>query len=226
MSPVTKLQTLRFPPSDSSKSQKFNQAILFLHGLGASAHDFSDLPSVFNIPDTLYIFPQAPERSVTVNSGMMMPAWYDIKNIELEREVDSVTVENSTNLLVKLIEKIEEEVPSNRIFLGGFSQGGAMSLEVGLRYPKTLGGIISLSAYFLSQDHLVKKNHPQQTTPIFVAHGEQDAVVPFVLGKTAENLLKQHNFNVEWYSNPFLAHNVDAPELETLKTWLLVQLEK
>lgn len=201
-----------------------NASLIILHGLGADGHDFVDIIPQLQLPETTrmrFIFPNAPVRPVTINNFMEMRAWYDIKSLENLREEDETGIYTSQQLINQLIsEEIKQGIAAKRIFIAGFSQGGAMSLFSGLRYPETLGGIMALSAYLPFVDRIATEIHPDnQQTPIFIAHGSQDFVVPVRLGQYTFERLKQLELPVEWHEYP-MEHTLCLEEIRDINQWL------
>jgi len=199
-------------------------SIIWLHGLGADANDFVPIAEQFNLLDKYkvrFVFPYAPIRSITVNNGMRMRAWYDIAELDLSCEEDAVGIRDSARLLGLLIEReIELGIPSNRIVLAGFSQGGAMSLYTGLRYPTPLGGIIALSSYLpLARHFALERNLENQSIPIFMAHGIFDPVVPLMLGQMSREQLEGLGYSVEWHSYS-MPHTVMPKEIDDIGHFL------
>lgn len=178
-------------------------SIIWLHGLGANGHDFEPLVPEFAFAKTTpvrFIFPHAPELPVTINGGMVMPAWYDILAMDIDRQVDIKQLRRSTEQVVALIElEIARGIPSENIILGGFSQGGAVAYEVALSYTKPLGGLFALSTYFATAD-TITLSEANRALPIFVAHGSFDPVVAESLGITAVKHLQAMGYQPEFKS--------------------------
>jgi len=198
--------------------------IIWLHGLGADGHDFEPIVPELGLPATpviRFIFPHAPLRPVTVNGGMVMRAWYDVKAVDLSRREDPAGIEESDKLIQQLIVREEKRgIAPGRIFLAGFSQGGAISLHTGLRYSKPLAGIIALSTYLpLAERFTEEANTANQNVPIFMAHGMFDPVIPVVLGDRSHQLLQGHGYQVEWHTYP-MQHSVSLDEISDLGEWL------
>lgn len=199
-------------------------SVIWLHGLGADGSDFVPIVEQFGLAEyckVRFVFPHAPVRPITVNNGMSMRGWYDIFALDLSRREDLQGIQASFKLLELLIEReIGLGVPTHRIILAGFSQGGAMALYTGLRYPKPLGGIIALSTYLLIADQFAKERHPvNQTIPIFIAHGLFDPIVPLILGETCRQQLKGLGHSVEWHSYP-MPHSVIPEEIQDIGGFL------
>lgn len=204
-------------------------SIIWLHGLGADGNDFVPIAEQLRLAEHLkvrFVFPHAPVRSITVNNGMSMRAWYDIFELELARREDQEGIQSSTQLITSLIEReVTLGIPTQRIVLAGFSQGGAMALHAGLRYPKPLGGIIALSSYLLLVEDFAKKRHPaNQLTPIFIAHGLFDPIVPLMLGEMCRQQLQGLDYLVDWHSYP-MPHSVLPQEILDISRFLTKVLE-
>jgi len=198
--------------------------IIWLHGLGADGHDFEPIVPELGLPSELpvrFIFPHAPSMPVTLNGGYIMPAWYDIRQSDLGIEHDVEGIAQSDKSIRKLIEQeIMHGRPTTRIMLAGFSQGAAMALHVGLRQTERLGGIIALSGYLLQPETFAAQiTDAGLATPIFMAHGIGDDVVPYALGDGACRRLKKAGCEIDWHSYP-MAHHVCAEEIGQLGLWI------
>lgn len=197
-------------------------AVIWLHGLGADAHDFEGVVPLLPTEKhaTRMIFPNAPTRPVTINGGYAMPAWYDISDTAL-RNADTVGIAESTVAIQALIDaQLAKGIASERIVLAGFSQGGAMVLHAGLRCPQPLAGIMALSCYVLERkQHVVQISQSNRNTPIWMAHGLNDAVVPYTLGESSAAFLSEQGHKVTFVSYP-MAHEVSMPEITALADWL------
>ncbi|WP_027847688.1 alpha/beta hydrolase [Marinospirillum minutulum] len=196
--------------------------VIWLHGLGASGHDFEPLVPEFafskNTP-VRFIFPHAPELPVTVNGGMVMPAWYDILAMDIDRKVDVEQLKKSANLVAALVEaEIDRGVPSKNIIIGGFSQGGAVAYELALSYPKPLGGLFALSTYFATAD-TINLSEANRSLPIFVAHGSFDPVVAEALGQTAVKHLQTMGYQPE-YQSYGMDHSLCLEEVRDMDAFL------
>jgi len=199
-------------------------SVIWLHGLGADGHDFEPVVPHLGLPSELairFIFPHALMRPITINGGAVMRAWYDIKEISTTKGQDEAGVLHSAIKIRALIDReIERGIPASRIVLAGFSQGGAMALHVGLRYPETLAGIMVLSAYLMFPDRLQGEYlQTNATTPVFVAHGTQDPVIPIALGQAVASVLQTGQWPVEWHSYP-IPHSVSQQEITDIGRWL------
>lgn len=201
-------------------------SVIWMHGLGADGHDFVPIVPYLGLSPELsvrFVFPHALMRPITINGGAVMRAWYDIKEISTTKGQDEAGVNHSAAKIRALIDReIERGIPASRIVLAGFSQGGAMALHVGLRYPQKLAGIMALSAYLMFPDRLQSEYSPaNSTTPVFVAHGSQDPMVPIALGQAVSAVLKEGQWPVEWHSYP-IPHSVSQDEISDIGRWLTV----
>ena len=198
--------------------------VLWLHGLGADGHDFAPIVPQLVEPherSLRFIFPHAPVRPVTINNGMAMRAWYDILGFGRGIPHDEVGIRASDGEVRALIQRENQRgIATNRIVLGGFSQGGAISLFSGPRYPDKLAGIMALSCYMLLEDLLpAERARVNYQTPIFLAHGTQDPVVDFRRGTEAKQLLEAGGYPVEWHAYT-MPHSVCPPEIVDIANWL------
>jgi phospholipase/carboxylesterase len=198
--------------------------VLWLHGLGADGHDFAPIVDQLVSPDERplrFIFPHAPVRPVTINGGMAMRAWYDILAFNRGAPQDEAGIRASDAQVGELIRRENQRgIPSNRVVLGGFSQGGAISLFSGPRYPEKLAGIMGLSCYLLLEDLLpAERTRANYQTPIFLAHGTQDPVVDVRRGAEARQLLEAGGYPVEWHAYP-MPHSVCPQEIDEIAAWL------
>jgi phospholipase/carboxylesterase len=205
-------------------SGEHKATVIWLHGLGDSGNGFAPIAPELKLPDTLgvkFIFPHAPIRPVTINNGMEMRAWYDIKSMDMESRADLDGVRESSDLVQALVEKeIESGIPSKRIFLVGFSQGGVIALHLGTRFNQPLAGIVALSTYMSAPQTLADEKHQANAdTPILFCHGQQDEVVPLFLGRSAFQTLKENHFSVEW-KEYVMQHNVCLPEIKDISKFL------
>lgn len=197
-------------------------AVIWLHGLGASADDFVPAVPYLKLDVSVkFVFPQAPERPITINGGMVMPGWYDIKGINIEDKQDKPGMEQSAAVVQTLIAELEEQgIPSERIFLFGFSQGGAVAYYQALRHPKPLAGLVALSTYLpFAEEVQSAKASANQHIPILVNHGRFDAVVPIVMGETSVRQLQTLGYSVD-YATFAIEHSVSIDQLEQLGVWL------
>ena len=204
--------------------------IIWLHGLGADGHDFEPLIPQLDIVEQLgvhVVLPHAPHRPVTINGGMEMPAWYDILAADFQRGQDSTGIRESEQQLRDLIQReVDSGIPAERIVLAGFSQGGAIVLHTGLRYPQPLAGILALSTYVPLADTLATEAAAANSqVPILMAHGMQDPVVPVKLALQSRDLLEQLGYKVSWHSYP-MPHAVCPEEISDVRDWLLQRLDQ
>lgn len=199
-------------------------SILWLHGLGADGNDFAPIvPELVDRawPALRFVFPHAPVRPVTINNGMSMRAWYDIAAFDLNARQDEVGMRASIGEVETLIAREHSRgVPSERIVLAGFSQGGAIALATGLRHSEKLAGIIALSTYLPLHAALAgERNAANAVIPIFWGHGTLDPVVILQRGTDSRDLLQSLGYTVDWHTYP-MAHAVCAEEIGDLRHWL------
>ncbi len=200
-------------------------AIIWLHGLGADAHDFEPV-----VPDIVrrgerawrFVFPNAPIRPVTLNGGMPMRAWYDLKSLDRGAAEDLAGFWDSDARIRALIgREAERGIPADRIVLGGFSQGGAVSLYAAPRFGKRLAGVLALSCYLPLADRLAAERSAENLhTPVFMAHGLADPVLPLALGTESRDALLSLGYQVEWHEYP-MAHSVCFEEIAAIRAFLL-----
>lgn len=202
-------------------------SVIWLHGLGADGHDFEPIVPYLGVDDLgiRFVFPHAPRRAVTINMGLLMPAWYDIRDLGLRRDMDGSGVEDSCARVSDLIAREEDRgVPSGRIVLAGFSQGGAIALHLGTRYAKPLAGIVGLSTYLVAPDGPDElAGQANERTPIFLAHGTLDPMVPFAAGVEARDRLREQGRDVRWSEYP-MEHQVVLEEIATVGSFLRERL--
>jgi len=200
-------------------------AIIWLHGLGADGNDFVPVVEQLQLPShfTLrFVFPNAPVRPITINQGYQMPGWYDISSLSIVEQEDEAGIQESSALLKLLCEAQEAQgIASNRIIVAGFSQGGAIALHCGCRYPRPLAGIIALSTYLPLPDSLADEISESATdTPVFMAHGRQDDVVAYDFGKQSMQQLAACDMEVQWYEYD-MGHAVCQQEISHIRQWLI-----
>ncbi len=200
-------------------------SVIWMHGLGADCWDFVPVVKELGLPADLplrFIFPQAPSRPITINNGYVMPGWYDISMAELERKADEAGIRESQGLINELIAReVSRGIRADKIILAGFSQGGAIALQAGLRHPQELAGILALSTYLTLQDSLAaEKSAANARIPILMAHGTQDPVVPLALARSSRAKLEEQGYKVEWREYP-MQHSVSMEEIEEIGQWLL-----
>jgi phospholipase/carboxylesterase len=199
-------------------------SVILLHGLGADGWDFVPIVSELRLPDTLpvrFVFPHAPVRPVTVNNGYEMRAWYDIKAFTPEGRADAAGLDESARRVNDYLRRETAlGVPSSRMLLAGFSQGGAVALHAGLQYPERLAGLLALSCYLPFPETLVaEKSDANSDVPVLMCHGRADPMVPIGMGLEARDALKASRYVVEWHEYP-MQHEVCAEELAEVARWL------
>ncbi|MFH1494072.1 MAG: dienelactone hydrolase family protein [Pseudomonadota bacterium] len=200
-------------------------AVIWLHGLGADGHDFAPIVPELGLPAGMavrFIFPHAPLLPVTINNGYVMPAWYDVRSLDLRQTEDETGIRASQQQVEALI-RLEEArgIPASRIVLAGFSQGGAIALHTGLRHEAPLAGVLALSTYLPLPDTLDTEASPTNAhLPIFMAHGTADSVIPVAQGIASRNRLQDHRYRVEWREYP-MAHSVCPGEITDIGQWLV-----
>ena len=199
-------------------------AVIWMHGLGADGHDFEPLVPELMRHHSLplrFIFPHAPVRPVTVNGGYAMRAWYDIVSFDRGSRIDLAGIRASDAAIRALIEREQQRgIAADRIVLAGFSQGGAMALYTGVRFEQRLGGIMGLSAYLLASDALQSEQQAANVaTPLFLAHGTYDPVLPYALGEQSRAALTAAGHDVGWHSYA-MEHSLCAEEVADIADFL------
>ena len=202
---------------------KPSHSVIWLHGLGADGNDFVPIARELSLPPLgiRFVFPHAPMRPVTINGGFVMRAWYDIAQQDVRLKEDEQGLRQSQQLIEQLIAtQATRGVPLSRIVIAGFSQGGVISLQTGLRQRERLAGIMSLSAYLpLSSAIEKERNAASNDVPIFLGHGIADNIVPLPLGIASRDRLLKLGYDVDWHQYP-MAHSVCPEELEDISAWL------
>lgn len=204
-------------------------AVIWLHGLGADGHDFVPIVPELRLPAHLparFVFPHAPLRPVTINAGMVMRAWYDVFDLEGRRGEDEAGIRASQGLVEALIARERGRgIDSAQIVLGGFSQGGAIALQAGLRHAERLAGIVALSCNLpLARSLAAEASPANRDVPIFMAHGEYDDLIPVARPRRSRDLLVELGYGVLWREYP-MPHAVCAEEIDDLGAWLRQRLE-
>jgi phospholipase/carboxylesterase len=205
-------------------------SVIFLHGLGADGHDFEPVVPMLRTEGVRFVFPHAPRMPVTINGGIVMPAWYDIRSFRFddsEREDEAHIAASTLGITALISRENERGIPSERIVLGGFSQGAAMALHVGLRHPERLAGLLALSGYLVLHDRIEReRSEANRNTPALVCHGIVDDVVPIKAGRASAAALRASapEAPVEWLQYP-IGHEVSAEELVAVGAWLRARLE-
>jgi len=203
-------------------------SIIVLHGLGADGNDFVPIAQELDLDAVgpiRYVFPHAPVRPVTINNGYRMRAWYDILGLDLVRREDEAGLRESQVAIEGLIAReVERGIPASRIVLMGFSQGCAMTLMTGLRHAEKLAGLVGLSGYLPLLEKTEAERHAANAqTPIFMAHGLQDPIVPLARAQASREALEKLGYSVEWHDYT-MPHSVCAEEIADLNRWLLERL--
>lgn len=203
-------------------------AVIWLHGLGADGHDFEPLIPQLGIVEALgvrVLLPHAPRLPVTINGGMVMPAWYDIRGPDFGHSEDADGIHTSARRLEALIEReTDRGVSPERIVLAGFSQGGAIVLHTGLRHAERLGGILALSTYLpLAESLPDERSATNADIPIMQAHGQQDPLIPMALASASRDRLQALGYRVDWRTYP-MPHAVCPAEVVDIRDWLTTVL--
>jgi phospholipase/carboxylesterase len=197
-------------------------SVILLHGLGANGHDFEPIVPELRLPSDLpvrFIFPHAPSMPVTINGGYVMPAWYDILEMSIDRKVDDVQLRKSASAVVDFINnEIARGIPSERIIIAGFSQGGAVAIEAALTFEQKLAGLLLMSTYFATKDSI--QYSPQNSSiPVAIQHGDFDPVVPVQLSGITEQVLKQKGYAVDVTTYP-MEHSVCPEQIIHIGEWI------
>lgn len=212
------------PPVEIETGPNPTASIIWLHGLGADGHDFEPIVPELSIArkqPLRFVFPHAPYRPVTLNNGYVMRAWYDIVAIRQGAPQDAEGIRASAGIVHDLIARERQRgIPSERLVLAGFSQGGAVVLHTSLRYPERLAGVLALSTYLPLYDKVKDERHPANAdTPIFMAHGTEDPIVPLALGEISRDMLRTLGAPVDWRTYA-MGHAVVPPEITDIDAWL------
>lgn len=198
-------------------------SIIWMHGLGADGNDFVPIVEEMELParPIRFIFPHAPVRPVTINGGFQMRAWYDVVSDDFSRREDEAGVRESQEMIEALIRRENERgISCGDIVLAGFSQGGAMALHTGLRYPERLAGVLALSTYVPISTMLeAEMSQANRDVPIFMAHGTADPVIPLWLAGSSRQLLERLGYDVQWHEYE-MEHSVMWEEVADISRWL------
>lgn len=199
-------------------------SVVWLHGLGADGHDFEPIVPMLGQPRLRFVFPHAPAIPVTINGGIVMPAWYDIRTLDRSPDRESeADIRRSTEQIEALLQREKDRgVPSDRIVLAGFSQGAAMTLHAGLRHAEPLAGLLVLSGYrVLPGCFEAERSEANRGTPLLMCHGTHDPLLPIELGHEARDFLREHmpTAEIRWHEYP-IQHEVSVPEIEVVAAWL------
>ncbi len=210
------------PCVEVNPSNKPDSAVIWLHGLGANGHDFEAIVPELRLPESLsirFVFPHAPSIPVTITNGYVMPAWYDITEMTIDRQIDTAQLQASAKAVRMLIEReIDRGIPASKIIVAGFSQGGAVGYEVALTYPSALAGLMTMSTYFATQNTIAL--HPANANlPIHIFHGTMDPVVPEALGQKAFDLLLAKGYRPVYKTYP-MEHSVCPQQIGDISLWV------
>jgi phospholipase/carboxylesterase len=200
-------------------------AVIWLHGLGADGNDFVPIVAELELPPALnirFIFPHAPVRPITINQGYRMRGWFDVTSFDIAGRDDEAGIIESSNALMTLCDQqVAAGIAAERIIVAGFSQGGAIALYAGLRYPQTLGGIMALSTFLPMPQRLQHEAaDTNRNTPIFMAHGLHDDIVALKFGIQTRSLLQQLGYHLHWHDY-VMGHGVCAEEIRDISSWLV-----
>lgn len=197
-------------------------AVIWLHGLGADGYDFAPIVPELNLPADLgirFIFPHAPAMPITINNGYVMPAWFDVLAMDIDRKVDTQQLLASAAAISRMVDReLTRGIESRRIILAGFSQGGAVAYQVSLSHPQPLGGLIAMSTYFATSDSIAL-SEANRHLPIEIHHGLYDPVVPQALGIRAAEFLKERGYAVHFRTYP-MDHSVCPQQIDHIATAL------
>jgi len=204
-----------------SAASKHTASVIFLHGLGDTGHGWAHSLQLQKLPHVKYICPTAPTIPVTLNSGCRMPSWFDLRTLDAEGPEDEEGIKRASDLVIQMIADEEEKgISSDRIVLGGFSQGGALAIYTALRCTKPLGGVIALSCWLPLYKQFPYAALGNREIPLLQCHGDLDIVVPFKWGRMTHELLKTFMCNVEFKSYRGLCHSSCEEEMEDVKVFL------
>ena len=199
-----------------------DSTVIWLHGLGADGNDFAPIIPELRLPPEMkvrFIFPHAPAIPVTVNGGYIMPAWYDIFEMDIDRKIDTEGLLRSVKEINKFVRReLDRGISSKRIVVAGFSQGGAVAYHLVMSHNEALGGLLAMSTYFATFDS-VEYNDANKEIPIKIMHGEYDPVVPETLGRKATTLLVKKGYTVSYQNYP-MEHNVCPEQIGDISSWL------
>ncbi|MEE9492767.1 MAG: alpha/beta hydrolase-fold protein [Gammaproteobacteria bacterium] len=213
------LNLIEINPSNTPKG-----CVIWLHGLGADGHDFEPLARQWDLTDQhgiRFVFPNAPVQPVTINGGMSMRAWYDIRQPDISAAEDTAGIQASQQYIETLISAEQEKwgIAASQIILAGFSQGGAIALQTGLRYPQCLGGILALSCYLPLPTTLTDEKQAPSEISIRMDHGIDDPVVPVALAEESSRMIERQGYAVAFNRYP-MAHSLYPEQIDSLYGWL------
>jgi phospholipase/carboxylesterase len=216
------------PPIILQTGRQPRHSIIWLHGLGADGQDFVPIADELDLPLAVrYIFPHAPMRPVTINGGLVMRAWYDIAGQSIDAQQDAAGIRASQLLVEELIaNEVAGGIMAGQIFLAGFSQGGAIAIHTAIRQTIPLSGVLALSSYLpLANSTAREALASTRATPIFMAHGRNDPVIPYALGTGSRNALLELGYAVEWHEYT-MQHSLCDEELRDIETWLTLRMRQ
>jgi phospholipase/carboxylesterase len=210
---------------DIETSPQPRASVIVLHGLGADGNDFVPVTQELDLSavgPVRFVFPHAPMMAVTINGGLRMRAWYDVLAGDLRQRQDEQGLRHSQSLIEEIIAREKERgTPAHRIVLAGFSQGCAMALLTGLRHKERLAGIVGMSGYLpLAETTGQERTDANRLTPIFLAHGTMDPVIPLEASAMSRDALQAMGYDVEWHAYP-MPHSVCMEEIRDMNEWLL-----
>ncbi len=203
-----------------------NASIIWLHGLGADGHDFAPMAHDLALPFAAqFVLPHAPLRAVTINGGYRMPAWYDILSGDIAAKQDEAGIRASQQLIEQFIgQERQRGIPAHRILLVGFSQGGAIALQTGLRHAERLAGIIALSTYLpLTASFDTEHSAVNANLPIFMGHGRQDTMIAIETARASRDFLQARHYNVAWHEYA-MPHSVCLDEIADIRAFIIQTL--
>jgi len=215
------MSTALLPALEICKVASPQASVIWLHGLGADGHDFAPVIEQLNMPHVRFILPHAPSLALTINGGQIMPAWFDLTHSDLAAREDVAGIHASEQAIIRLIERENVRgIPANKVVLAGFSQGGAIALHTGLHSQQRLAGILALSTWLPLQAELASTpSHINQGLPVFIGHGKNDSVVPFIRAQQARDLLVKLGYAVTDHGYD-MAHSVCPEEILDIQAWL------
>ena len=213
-------------PIEISMSATPSASVIWLHGLGADGNDFVPVVKMLNLPHVRFILPHAAFKKVTANYGYEMRAWYDVFGFAPGSREDAAGVKESQAYIESLINKeVARGIPSERIVLAGFSQGGAVVLHTALRQQQALAGVMALSTYLpLKASLALEKSKQNQAIPIFMAHGTFDNVISLDTCRVSFEILQTQQYSIQWHEYP-MEHSVSQAEIDDIRTFLLQVLK-
>jgi phospholipase/carboxylesterase len=209
-----------------STSQNPHSTVIWLHGLGADGHDFEPVVQQLDLPSIRFILPHAPYRSVSLNNGYTMRAWYDLYGLEADSPQDDMGIRESQSQIEALIKNEQARgIAAERIVLAGFSQGGAIALHTALRHSQRLAGVMGLSTYLPLKNSLATGAHAaNRGIPVFMAHGTYDNVISLASAEASVAWMRQHGYEVSWHEYP-MAHSVCMEEMDDIRSFLRFALD-